>query len=307
MLRMLLRTLLAMLLLLSSLISQTSQADGMKLVRYGEKGNERPGLVDAAGKLRDLSAHLEDITPATIGQLPELASIDPLSLPPVIGEPRLGPPISRVGKIVAVGFNYRDHAAETGTPIPTEPVLFMKSSSALSGPFDDVVQPRGSTALDYEAELAIIIGKEARYVEMDAALDHIAGFAVGHDVSERDFQRLRGGQFVKGKSADTFAPLGPYLVTPAAIADVQNLAIYSIVNGQRRQNSNTKHMIFGAAYIVSYISQFMTLQPGDVIFTGTPSGVGSAMSPPQYLLPGDVVEIGIEALGQQRQTIVPAP
>jgi 2,4-diketo-3-deoxy-L-fuconate hydrolase len=229
------------------------------------------------------------------------------SLPLVEGEPRLGAPIARAGKIVAVGFNYRDHAEETNTPIPAEPVLFMKAATALSGPFDPVIAPRGATALDYEVELAVVVGRTARYVSEADALAHVAGFAVGHDVSERVFQNGRGGQFVKGKSADTFAPLGPYLVTPGAINDVQNLAIFSEVNGERRQSSNTRHMIFGATFIVAYVSQFMTLEPGDVIFTGTPSGVGAAMRPPSFLKPGDVVTLGIDALGVQRQTIAASP
>lgn len=287
-------------------ISNVAQADGYRLLRYGDPGAERPGLLDDEGRIRDLSDHLADFNAET---LPELAILDSViidALPVVQGDPRLGPPIASAGKIIAVGFNYRDHAEETGTPIPAEPVLFMKAASALSGPFDPVIRPRDSTELDYEVELAIIIGQTARYVAEANALDHIAGFAVGHDVSERAFQRTRGGQFVKGKSADTFAPLGPWMVTPGAISDVQNLAIYSEVNGEKRQTSNTRHMIFGAATIVAYISQFMTLNPGDVIYTGTPSGVGSAMKPPRYLQPGDVVELGIEELGRQRQTIAPA-
>lgn len=282
-------------------------ADGQRFVRFGEPGAEKPGLLDAGGAIHDLSGHLTDITPQTIGELASLAGLDPTTLPVVPGTPRLGPPISRTGKIVAVGFNYRDHAEETGTPIPTEPVLFMKAANALSGPTDPVITPRGSTELDYEVELAIIIGRTARYVSEAEALDHVAGFAVGHDVSERAFQRKRGGQFTKGKSADTFAPLGPWLVTPAAVGDVQNLAITSAVNGSPRQQSNTRHMIFGAAYIVSYVSQFMSLEPGDLIYTGTPSGVGSAMEPPVFLKPGDTVTLSIEKLGSQTQVIAPAP
>lgn len=281
--------------------------EGARFVRYGAPGQEKPGLLDSNDELRDLSAHLDDISPETVGSLAGLVGLDPAALPRVKGDPRLGSPISRAGKIVAIGFNYRDHAEETGTPIPSEPVLFMKASSALSGPFDPVITPRGSTELDYEVELVIIIGRTARYVSEADAFSHVAGFAVGHDVSERAFQRKRGGQFVKGKSADTFAPLGPWLVTPDAVADVQTLAISSAVNGEDRQSSNTRHMIFGAATIVSYVSQFMTLNPGDLIYTGTPSGVGSAREPAVFLDPGDVVTLSIEKLGTQQQTIAPPP
>ena len=289
------------------LAPQTHSAEGARFVRFGEAGAEQPGLLGADGRIHDLSGRIADITPETIGLLPLLARTDPANLPEVSGEPRLGPPIARAGKIIAVGFNYRDHAEETGTPIPEEPVLFMKAATALSGPFDPVITPRGATALDYEVELAIVIGRTARYLDESEALDHVAGFAVGHDVSERAFQNSRGGQFVKGKSADTFAPLGPWLVTPEAAGDVQDLAISSSVNGQQRQSSNTRHMIFGAATIVAYVSQFMTLEPGDVIFTGTPSGVGLAMDPPVFLQPGDRVSLTIEKLGTQAQTIAPPP
>lgn len=301
-------SLLALLLsgLLTAALPGAAAAD-QRFVRFGEAGSERPGLIDSEGRLRDLSAHVDDISPETIGNLPALAGLDPSTLPLVQGEPRLGPPISRAGKIIAIGFNYRDHAEETGTPIPSEPVIFMKAANALSGPFDPVLTPRGSTELDYEVELVIVIGQTARYVLEADALDYVAGFAVGHDVSERAFQRKRGGQFVKGKSADTFAPLGPWLVPPAAVGDVQTLAIRSAVNGEERQSSNTRHMIFGAATIVSYVSQFMTLDPGDLIYTGTPSGVGSAMQPAQFLKPGDVVTLSIDKLGTQQQTIAPPP
>lgn len=301
------RSLVLALLLLTGAATTATAADGHRLVRWGEKGGERPGVLDDQHRIRDLSGHLDDFTPAILAELDALDAIDKDALPLVEGEPRLGSPIPRAGKIVAVGFNYRDHAEETGTPIPTEPVLFMKAATALSGPFDPVITPKGSTALDYEVELAVVIGRTARYVREADALDHVAGFAVGHDVSERDFQARRGGQFVKGKSADTFAPLGPYLVTPEAIENIQDLAIFSEVNGERRQSSNTRHMIFPAAFIVAYVSQFMTLEPGDVIFTGTPSGVGSALDPPRFLTPGDVVVLGIDGLGNQRQTIAPPP
>jgi len=292
----------------ASLLAMAVPADaGQRFVRFGEPGQEKPGLLDDQDRIRDLSASLNDISPETIGSLADLEELEPTSLPLVSGSPRLGAPISYAGKIVAIGFNYRDHAEETGTPIPSEPVLFMKASSALSGPFDPVITPRGSTELDYEVELVIVIGRTARYVSEADALDHVAGFAIGHDVSERAFQRKRGGQFVKGKSADTFAPLGPWLVTPDATGDVQSLAISSAVNGQARQSSNTRHMIFGAATIVSYVSQFMTLNPGDLIYTGTPSGVGSARDPAVFLKPGDVVSLSIEKLGTQQQTIAPPP
>ena len=299
-----------MTLLLTGLLANATNAfaeEGRRFVRFGEPGQEKPGLLDGQDRIRDLSAHIDDISPETIGTLGELTTLDPASLPLVQGDPRLGSPISRAGKIVAVGFNYRDHAEEMSIPIPAEPVLFMKAANALSGPFDPVVTPRGSTELDYEVELVIVIGQLARYVTEADALDHVAGFAVGHDVSERAFQRKRGGQFVKGKSADTFAPLGPLLVSPAAVGDVQDLAIESAVNGQARQSSNTRHMIFGAATIVSYVSQFMTLNPGDLIYTGTPSGVGSAREPAVFLQPGDVVTLSIEKLGTQQQTIAPPP
>ncbi|MCZ6642132.1 MAG: fumarylacetoacetate hydrolase family protein [Gammaproteobacteria bacterium] len=290
-----------------ALAANVCNAAGLKLVRYGPPGAERPGLVDATGKIRDLSAHLSDIegdslSPESLERIAALASDD---LPLVDGNPRLGSPVSGVGKIIAVGFNYRDHVAETSAALPSEPVLFMKANTALSGPFDDILMPRGGVALDYEAELAIVIGSKAQYVDEANALDYVAGFAVGHDVSERVFQGARGGQFVKGKSADTFAPLGPWLVTTDGIADVQDLKIWSIVNGDKRQDSNTRYMIFSAAHIVSYVSQFMTLNPGDLIYTGTPAGVGAAQKPPAFLKPGDVVQIGIEGLGEQRQTVAP--
>lgn len=282
-------------------------AAGLKLVRYGPPGAEKPGLVDDAGEIRDLSAHLADIDAGALSpeSLKRIAALTAADLPLVVGNPRLGSPIRSAGKIIAVGFNYKDHIKETSAALPSEPLLFMKASSALSGPFDDILMPRGGVALDYEAELAIVIGSKAQYVEEANALDYVAGFAVGHDVSERRFQSARGGQFVKGKSADTFAPLGPWLVTTDAIDDVQNLKIWSIVNGDKRQDSNTRHMIFSAAHIVSYVSQFMTLNPGDLIYTGTPAGVGAAQKPPAFLKPGDVVQVGIEGLGEQKQTVAP--
>lgn len=278
--------------------------EGAKFVRFGEPGEERPGIIDSDGNIRDLSAHIPDLSPSTLSEIPRLRGIDLATLPVAQGSPRLGVPIADIGKIVAIGFNYRDHAAEMTQELPPEPLIFMKATSALNGPHDDVVAPRGHTQLDYEAELVVVIGKKASYVSEAEALDFVAGFSAGHDVSERAFQRNRGGQFVKGKSADSFAPLGPWLVTPDGVTDVQDLDVWSRVNGEDRQRSNTKHMIFGVAHIISYVSQFMTLNPGDVIFTGTPSGVGAGMEPPRFLKPGDVVEIGVESLGEQRQTVV---
>ena len=281
----------------------------LKIVRYGPAGQEKPGLVDASGQLRDLSAHVTDITPDVLSDegLERIAAIPMDQLPVVPGEPRLGVPLTGIGKIIAVGFNYVNHAAEMQVELPTEPLIFMKATSALIGPFDNVIQPRNGVKLDYESELVVVIGKRAQYVSEADAFDYIAGYAVGHDVSERAFQRERGGQFTKGKSADTFAPLGPWLVTRDSITDVQNLSIWSEVNGEMRQQGNTADMVFGVAKIVSHLTEFMTLYPGDVIYTGTPAGVGDGMVPPVYLQPGDVVRLGIEGLDEQRQTIVPSP
>lgn len=281
----------------------------LKIVRYGPAGQEKPGLVDASGQLRDLSAHVTDITPDVLSDesLERIAAIPMDQLPVVPGEPRLGVPLTGIGKIIAVGFNYVNHAAEMQVELPTEPLIFMKATSALTGPFDNVIQPRNGVKLDYESELVVVIGKRAQYVSEADAFDYIAGYAVGHDVSERAFQRERGGQFTKGKSADTFAPLGPWLVTRDSITDVQNLSIWSEVNGEMRQQGNTADMVFGVAKIVSHLTEFMTLYPGDVIYTGTPAGVGDGMVPPVYLQPGDVVRLGIEGLDEQRQIIVPSP
>ena len=223
----------------------------------------------------------------------------------VSGNPRLAEPVTGVPKIIAIGFNYVDHAAEMAVELPTEPLVFSKAITAISGPFEPVLQPRGVTKLDYEAELVVVIGKKAQYVSEADALDYVAGYSTGNDVSERAFQRERGGQFIKGKSADTFAPFGPWLVTRDSIDDVQNLAVWSEVNGEMRQQGNTSQMVFGVAHIVSYLSQFMTLMPGDLIYTGTPQGVGDAMTPPQYLQPGDVVRIGVDGMGEMRQQILP--
>jgi 2-keto-4-pentenoate hydratase/2-oxohepta-3-ene-1,7-dioic acid hydratase in catechol pathway len=235
--------------------------------------------------------------------LEEIAQIPLSELPIVEGNPRIGVPVTGTGKIIAIGFNYVNHAAEMAVELPTEPLVFMKATSALTGPFDNVIQPRNAKKLDYESELVVVIGRRAQYLSEDEVFDYIAGYTVGHDVSERAFQRERGGQFTKGKSADTFAPVGPYLVTRDHIEDVQNLSIWSEVNGEMRQQGNTTDMVFGVKEIVSHLSQFMTLYPGDLIFTGTPAGVGDGMVPPSYLQPGDVVRVGVEGLGSQRQVI----
>ena len=283
-----------------------AQAAELRLLRFGPAGEEKPGLLDAQEQIRDLSGHFEDITPDLLSDegLERIAAIDIDELPVVTGNPRLGVPVSGTSKILAVGFNYVNHAAEMAVDLPSEPLIFSKAISSLSGPFDDVIQPRGGFKLDYEVELVVVIGKRAQYVSEADVFDYIAGYTVGHDVSERAFQRERGGQFVKGKSADTFGPVGPYLVTRDLIDDVQNLDVWSEVNGEKRQQGNTTDMVFGVARIVSHLSQFMTLHPGDLIFTGTPAGVGDGMTPPQYLKPGDVVRVGIGELGVQRQTIV---
>jgi len=280
----------------------------MKLVRYGAKGAEKPGLIDKSGQLRDLSAHIRDLdgeaySPAS---LKKLAEIDPASLPAVGGNPRLGAPVTGISKFVAIGLNYVDHAKETGAQIPSEPIFFIKANTALSGPTDPVEKPRGSTKLDWEVEIALIIGTRAKYVSEADALNHVAGYCICNDVSERNFQIERLGQWTKGKSHDTFGPLGPWLVTKDEIPNVQTLSMWLDVNGTRRQTGSTSTMIFSIAKCVSYVSQFMTLLPGDVLTTGTPPGVGTGMKPPQYLNVGDVVTLGIEGLGEQRQEIVAA-
>lgn len=277
----------------------------LKLLRYGPLGEEKPGLLDAQGQIHDLSAHIDDLGPASLSDaaLEEIAQIPLSDLPVVEGNPRIGVPVTGTGKIIAIGFNYVNHAAEMAVELPTEPLVFMKATSALTGPFDNVIQPRNAKKLDYESELVVVIGRRAQYLSEDEVFDYIAGYTVGHDVSERAFQRERGGQFTKGKSADTFAPVGPYLVTRDHIEDVQNLSIWSEVNGEMRQQGNTTDMVFGVKEIVSHLSQFMTLYPGDLIFTGTPAGVGDGMVPPSYLQPGDVVRVGVEGLDSQRQVI----
>ncbi|MFK4825600.1 fumarylacetoacetate hydrolase family protein [Paenochrobactrum sp. BZR 588] len=275
----------------------------MKLLRYGELGQEKPGLLDAEGRIRDLSDRITDIggqvlDPASLAQL---AKIDPQSLPIVDGSPRLGPCVSNVGKFICIGLNYADHAAEAGLALPTEPVVFMKASSAVVGPNDNVLIPRDSEKTDWEVELGIVIGKQAKYVSEAEALDYVAGYCVAHDVSERAFQNERQGQWTKGKSCDTFGPIGPWMVTKDEINDPQRLSMWLKVNGETMQNGSTKTMVYQVAYLVSYLSQFMSLMPGDIISTGTPPGVGMGMKPPRYLKHGDIVELGIEGLGTQKQ------
>ncbi|SFS19062.1 2,4-diketo-3-deoxy-L-fuconate hydrolase [Dyella sp. OK004] len=277
----------------------------MKLVRYGAHGTEKPGLIDANGVLRDLSDAVADIDPSALSRenIKRLASIDPATLPEVKGRPRFGAPVSPVGKMICVGMNYAKHAAETGAAVPEQPVLFMKATSAIMGPNDDVVIPRGSTRTDWEVELGVVIGETARDVPVDAALSHVAGYVVVNDLSEREFQFEHGGQWVKGKSCDTFGPIGPWLVTADEVPGPQSLRLWLEVNGHRYQDSNTSDMVFGVAKLVSYISRYMTLMPGDVISTGTPAGVGLGLKPPTYLRPGDVIELGIDGLGRQRQQV----
>jgi len=279
----------------------------MKLLRYGPVGQEKPGMLDADGKLRDLAGTVDDIAGETLSPagLAKLKALDPASLPLVSGTPRIGPCVGRVGKFIAVGLNYSDHAAETGAKVPEEPILFMKATSSIVGPNDTVVIPRKSVKTDWEVELAIVIGRRAKYVDEADALKHVAGYCVVNDVSEREFQAERGGQWTKGKSADTFGPMGPWLVTPDEIADVQALDMFLDVSGRRRQTGTTRTMIFGVRFLVHYISQFMTLHPGDVITTGTPPGVGLGIKPvPVFLKPGDDMRLGIQGLGEQRQKVV---
>jgi 2-keto-4-pentenoate hydratase/2-oxohepta-3-ene-1,7-dioic acid hydratase in catechol pathway len=280
----------------------------MKLVRYGALGQEKPGLIDKSGQLRDLSAHVKDLTGEAYSpdSLKKLAALDTSKLPAVSGNPRLGAPVTGVSKFVAIGLNYVDHAKETGSPIPTEPIFFLKANTSLSGPNDAIEKPRGSTKLDWEVEIAAIIGTRAKYVSEADALNHVAGYCVCNDVSERNFQIERGGTWTKGKSHDTFGPLGPWVATKDEIADVQKLSMWLDVNGTRRQTGSTSTMIFSMAKWVSYVSQFVTLLPGDIITTGTPPGVGTGMKPPQFLNVGDVVTLGIEGLGEQRQEIIKA-
>ncbi|MFY8145504.1 MAG: fumarylacetoacetate hydrolase family protein [Rhodobacter sp.] len=277
----------------------------MKLLRYGPVGAEKPGILDSRGHLRDLSAHVDDIAGAVLTPegLDHLRRLNPESLPVVTGSPRIGACVGRIGKFICVGLNYADHAAESGMPVPPEPVLFMKATSAVCGPNDDVIIPKGSLKTDWEVELGVVIGREARYVDEADAMSHVAGYCVINDVSERAFQIERAGQWVKGKSADTFGPTGPWLVTADEVADPQDLQMWLEVDGHRYQNGSTRTMVYGVRHLVSYISQFMSLQPGDVISTGTPPGVGMGQKPaPVYLRPGQVMTLGIDGLGEQRQT-----
>ncbi|MGO7185461.1 fumarylacetoacetate hydrolase family protein [Rhizobium brockwellii] len=277
----------------------------MKLMRVGEAGSEKPALLDADGKIRDLSGHVADIggeaiTPAGLAKI---ASIDPKSLPE-IAPGRIGACVASTGKFICIGLNYSDHAAETGATVPPEPIIFMKATSAIVGPNDNVIIPRGSEKTDWEVELGVVIGKTAKYVTEAEALDYVAGYCVSNDVSERAFQTERSGQWTKGKSCDTFGPIGPWLVTKDEIPQPQNLGMWLTVNGQTMQNGSSKTMVYGVAFLVSYLSQFMSLHPGDVISTGTPPGVGMGLKPPRYLKAGDVVELGIEGLGTQKQAFV---
>lgn len=278
----------------------------MKFIRYGAEGQERPGVLDAQGNIRDISSLLPDITGADLatGRLTAFDASEVNTLPVVEGNPRLGTPWRAIGKIICVGLNYADHAKESGLPVPSEPVLFTKAISAINGPFDEVMLPRDSQKTDWEVELGIVIGKRASYVDRAAAMEHVFGYCIVNDVSERAFQLERGGTWDKGKGCDTFAPIGPWLVTADEIEDVRDLDLQLLVNGEICQKGNTRTMIFGVDEIVSYISQFITLEPGDLICTGTPPGVGAGMQPPRFLAPGDVMQLSISGLGEQRQHVV---
>ena len=281
----------------------------VKLLRYGPAGAEKPGLLDAGGTIRDLSAHVSDIDGAALApaRLASLATLDTDRLPAVDASTRLGPPVTAVGKLLCIGLNYRDHAEETGMPIPEEPILFMKATTAIVGPNDDVMLPRGSRKGDWETELGVVIGSRASYVDEADALEYVAGYCVFNDVSERHFQLEGTGQWVKGKSADTFAPFGPYMVTRDEVPDPQNMHLWLEVDGKRYQDGSTRTMIFSVAHLVSYVSRYMTLEPGDIIPTGTPPGVGVGQKPPVFLEPGNVMRLGIDGLGEQRQTVVAHP
>ncbi len=279
----------------------------MKLLRYGEPGAEKPGVLDADGNVRDLSGHINDVTGSVLDDntLDNLRALDPSSLPLVSGNPRLGACVGNIGKFMCIGLNYSDHAAETGAKLPEHPILFMKANSAVVGPNDAVSMPRGSTATDWEVELGVVIGKPAKYVSEAEALDYVAGYCVINDVSERTFQAKISGQWTKGKSCDTFGPTGPWLVTRDEVADPQSLGMWLDVNGERRQTGNTKTMVFTVAQCIAHLSELMTLHPGDIISTGTPPGVGLGMKPePVFLKVGDVMELGIDGLGTQRQDVV---
>ncbi|SLN64581.1 fumarylacetoacetate hydrolase family protein [Roseisalinus antarcticus] len=276
----------------------------MKFLRYGPQGSEKPGLLDDDGAIRDLSGHLGDLRGDVLASLGDLAGIDPASLPLVEGTPRLGPCVGDTGKFMCIGLNYADHAAESGMAVPSEPVLFMKATSAICGPNDPIIIPRGSEKTDWEVELGVVIGKPAKYVDEADALSHVAGYCVINDVSERAYQIERQGQWTKGKSCDNFGQTGPWLVTPDEASDPQDLGMWLTVNGETMQDGSTTTMVYGVAHLVSYLSQFMTLHPGDIISTGTPPGVGMGLKPQRYLKAGDVVELGIQGLGQQRQECI---
>ena len=280
----------------------------MKLLRFGRPGKEKPGLLDQDGKLRDLSAHVSDIDADALApkNLKKLAKLKLGDLPLVKGSPRIGPCVSGTGKFICIGLNYADHAAESGLAVPPEPVIFMKATSAISGPYDDVEIPRGSSKSDWEVELGVVIGSHAKYVSEANAMDHVAGYCVINDLSERAFQIEHSGQWTKGKSADTFGPIGPWLVTKDEVKDPQNLSMWLEVNSKRFQNGSTATMVYGVKFLVSYLSRFMSLHPGDIISTGTPPGVGMGQKPPLFLKAGDVMELGIEGLGRQRQMTKPA-
>jgi len=277
----------------------------MKLMRVGEVGREKPAMLDSDGKIRDLSGHVSDIGGDAISPegLSKLKALEPKSLPELLPG-RIGACVAGTGKFICIGLNFSDHVAETGATVPPEPVIFMKATSAIVGPNDNVLIPRGSEKTDWEVELGVVIGKTAKYVNEADALDYVAGYCVSHDVSERAFQTERAGQWTKGKSCDTFGPIGPWLVTKDEIADPQNLGMWLKVNGETMQNGSSKTMVYGVAFVVSYLSQFMSLHPGDVISTGTPPGVGMGMKPPRFLKAGDAVELGIEGLGTQKQTFL---
>jgi 2-keto-4-pentenoate hydratase/2-oxohepta-3-ene-1,7-dioic acid hydratase in catechol pathway len=276
----------------------------MKLLRYGPQGQEKPGVLDQDGNIRDLSGVIADLKGDVLADFGWAKGLDLSALPVVSGSPRLGACVAGTGKFICIGLNFADHAAESGMEVPPEPVIFMKATSAIVGPNDDVVIPRGSAATDWEVELGVVIGKTAKYVSKENALEHVAGYCVINDVSERDFQTKRSGQWTKGKSCDTFGPTGPWLVTRDEIADPQDLKMWLTVNGVTKQNGSSKTMVYGVAHVVSYLSQFMSLHPGDIISTGTPPGVGMGFKPPHYLKAGDVIELGIEGLGTQKQSVI---